>query len=187
MSSRFKVWFERRRSGGVPRTAGATLFWLAMFLLHVPGLLASLEALLTGSTSDLFLAGVRVVGLSLSAGFFLLKMADVAWLRLRPGWRSFVAALIATAVLHVGMLERAVDSELACSPAQMGVVLFVGAAGQAVRLGKRLRALQDALPRSGARKPALEACWQRMVHCTLPLPLIACVPSYSGPRAPPHA
>lgn len=175
------------RSWRSPSELSARLFWLAMFLLHVPGLLASLEALLTGSTSDLFLAGLRVVGLSLSAGFFLLKMADVRWLRLKPGWRSFVAALIATAVLHVGVLERAVDSELACSPAHAGVVLFVGAVGQAARLVNRLQALQDALPRSSARKPALEACRQHLVQYTLPLPLIACVPSYSGPRAPPHA
>ena len=161
-------------------------FWVAMFLLHVPGLLAALEALLTGSTPELFLAGLRVAGLSLSASFFVLKMIDVRWLRLRPGWRSLVTAVIATAVLHVGVLERAVESELACSPAHVGVVLFVGAAGQVARLERRLRALNDALPRRHTRKPALDLCWQRALVYLLPLPLLAYVPSYSGPRAPPH-
>jgi len=169
-----------------PSELSVRAFWLAMFLLHVPGLLAALEALLTRSTPELFLAGLRVAGLSLSASFFVLKMADVRWLRLKPGWRSFVAALIATAVLHVGVLERAANSELACSPVHVGVVLFVGAAGQAARLENRLRRLQDALPRSHARKPAWAACWQRVVESTLPVPLLACVPSYSGPRAPPQ-
>ena len=162
-------------------------FWVAMFLLHVPGLLAALETLVTRSTPELFFCGLRAAGLSLSASFFLLKMIDVRWLRLKPGWRSFVTALIATAVLHVGVLERAVNSELACGPAHVGVVLFIGAAGSVARLEQRLRALHDALPRLRVRKPVWTMCRQSAFETALPRPLLAFIPSYSGPRAPPHA
>lgn len=45
----------------------------------------------------------RCISLTLSAAFFVLKIADVAWLRMRCDRRSVIAMVAAVALLHAGV------------------------------------------------------------------------------------
>lgn len=102
-------------------------FWLSLLLLHGAALPSIGSALASpAGVADRLGLLVRLVGLTASALFFVLKVADVRWLRLRPGWRSAVAAVIVVALLHVGVVDRAVAGTLAVDPAPVGVVLFLG-------------------------------------------------------------
>ena len=163
------------------------LFWLSMFLLHA----AALPALWSASggeaefTVRLSLLS-RLVGLTVSAGFFALKIIDVSWLRLKPGWRSGVAAVVIIALLHVGVVDRAISGDFQYDFVHLGVVFFVSACWQAETIKRLLGlALASLTPvrglcplRSGLRLgPAWEAAFQPFE--------LACIPSSIGPRSPP--
>jgi len=102
-------------------------FWLFILVFHV-GAIRSAWFVLAGMSSDAdwLSSGFRFLALIGSAVFFALKIADVSWLRLRPGWRSTVSSLVIVALLHVSVVNRAVEGELSYSPVHLGVVFFVG-------------------------------------------------------------
>lgn len=102
-------------------------FWLFILVFHV-GAIRSAWFALDGLSGDAeWLSSVfRFFALIGSAVFFALKIADVSWLRLKPGWRSAVSSLVIVALLHVSVVDRATDGELSYSPVHLGVVLFVG-------------------------------------------------------------
>jgi hypothetical protein len=102
------------------------LFWVGILAIHLGAIPSLITKFLLGDGGTLADAAFRGVGLLLTAAFCGLKVADVRWLRLRPGWRSTVAASLIVALLHVNVIERAQGGEAALAPGQLGVFLFVG-------------------------------------------------------------
>ena len=165
------------------------LFWCCMLLLHVAAVPPLLAGLGGGSESHAELSALaRLLGLSASAVFFVLKIIDVPRLRMKPGWRSRATAILVIALLHVGVVERAVEGEVELSAAHPGVVLFAAAAWRfdALRHGLR-RLLVDSVPiRLLRRRDHLGGMFRgrSLEWAFMPL-LLFFVPSYAGPRAPP--
>jgi len=102
-------------------------FWLVILVFHV-GAIRSVWVALEGMSVDgeWLSSGFRFLALIGSAVFFALKIADVSWLRLRPGWRSAISSLVIVALLHVSVVDRVIEGELSYSPVHLGVVLFIG-------------------------------------------------------------
>jgi hypothetical protein len=102
-------------------------FWVFILVLHV-GAIRSTWFVLDGMSdnAEWLSSWFRFLALIGSAVFFALKIADVSWLRLRPGWRSFISSLVIIALLHVNVLDRATKGELSYSPTHLGIVLCVG-------------------------------------------------------------
>ncbi|MEK7732140.1 MAG: hypothetical protein AAB363_09830, partial [Planctomycetota bacterium] len=94
-----------------------------MLVFHV-GAIRSAWFALDGLSDDAewLSSGFRFLALIGSAVFFALKIADVSWLRLKPGWRSAISSLVIVALLHVSVVDRAVEGELSYSPVHLGVV-----------------------------------------------------------------
>ena len=166
------------------------LFWLALLLLHFPAIvsltLSQFDAWGPLQTSEI----VRLAGMSLSAAFFSLKVADVRCLRLRPGWRSFVTAAIVVALIHVGVVERAASGDLEVDPAQFGLVCVLGTLSGADQTRQRLRL------RLAAALRVLAACgnesakrvvvrFDRLREISFNPHELFLVHAYAGPRAPP--
>jgi len=117
------------RDGGRASTSVGRLawraFWTAVFVVHLLAFRSTVETLVLGDSASIGDALTRGLGLSLGITFCGLKLLDVQFLRLKPGWRSTVAAGVAIALLHVGALDRTPDHGGTISPSQVGVVLFV--------------------------------------------------------------
>jgi len=115
-------------------------FWTGMLVLHVGAIRSVWLGLHTpGAEGDTVAGAVRVATLGLSVVFFLLKIADVRWLRLKPGWRSTVSAIVVVAVLHISVLDRASRREIYYSPAHLGFVLCIGTLLEVEGLRRMLR------------------------------------------------
>ena len=160
-----------RKAGSISHRHGAFAlrtvrqgFWLALLLLHFGGIRAAWHAL----NSDMTLAeglssALRLLLLLGSSVFFALKVADVPRLRLKAGWRPFVAAMVVVGFLHINVLHRAVNDELTYTPAQLGVVLVAGAVVEmeivrrivlelVVRLGRQPKLAVDGHGAGGFRR-----------------------------------
>lgn len=98
-------------------------FWVLMLGLHLGPILSLSGAFGTTTEAD---RGVRLALLLASSLFFALKIADVRWLRLLPGWRSTVVSVMVLALLHLGPIERAAGTHLIGGEAKL--VLFAGGA-----------------------------------------------------------
>ena len=163
------------------------LFWLSMFLVHAAALPALWSA--SGGEADFAVRlslWSRLVALTASAGFFALKIIDVSWLRLKPGWRSGVAAVVVIALVHVGVVDRAVSGDLQYDSVHLGVVFFVGAWWQAETIKRLLGLALASLTPVRGRRPLrfglrLGRAWEAAFQ---PLELV-CIPSSIGPRSPP--
>ena len=140
-----------------------------------------------GGENSWFSSCLRVLSLAAATAFFLLKVVDVGWLRVVPGWRSGVASLVIIGLLHVSVLHRAVDAKPPYDPSHLGLVLFVGTLMEAKRLRRRF-----------ARVAAwvLRGCGALSLSCSVRLffrslrmafdPLACMFDSYpQAPRAPP--
>ena len=161
-----------------------TSLWLAMLLLHGPGLVSAFGTLAQGVE---FGALLRAVGLSLSAGLFVLKIADVPWLRMHANWRSAVAATVVIALMHVGVARRVVSGELVFTPQEVGAVLCLGTVHEVVRQRRRVAWLRQQLrarwiPRRRTTQLALLA-WLEGVADRVAAPQL--LPATVGTRAPP--
>lgn len=113
-------------------------FWVFMIVLHVMfvrSAWASMHLGLEGAT--LFDAAVRIGGLCLSLLFFLLKLADVAWLRLKPGWRSMLVSLVLVVFVHANVLEQAAQDDWHAAPVKLGAVVGLAAVVAAERCLKQ--------------------------------------------------
>lgn len=100
-------------------------FWLGMFALHAVAVPAMWTRIAEAVTEGGWLLGLtRGAGFFASLLFFLLKVADVRWLRLRPGWRPATTAVLTVALLHGDPVYRWASGH---SPADFEpvVVLFV--------------------------------------------------------------
>ena len=124
----FPPWFSRST---IKRA-----FWLFMLVFHV-GAIRSAWSAFEGISGDAewLSSGFRFLALLGSAVFFALKIADVTWLRLKPGWRSAVSSLVIVALLHVNVVDRAAAGEPISPPTPLSAILFVAVLidGEAVR------------------------------------------------------
>jgi len=172
-------------AGGIWR-----LCWLLMLAVHVGAITESwLAVFRAGSLGAGSGALLRALALSGLAGFFVLKIVDVSWLRLTGGWRSKVAAGIVVALLHVSVVERATGIETDLSPAHVGVVLFAAGAIDSRRLLRLTAALRRLFVRVFLRivpQHAIEQFAHGADHEQRPL--LACAHLNALPlRAPPCA
>jgi hypothetical protein len=158
-----------------------------MLLLHgaaVPSLWAAVQN--GGDAGTLLPLGVRIAAMAVSAAFFALKIFDVRCLRLNAGWRTFVAAVLVVAVLHVGVVDRALNGDFNLDPVNLGVVFCLGTLGYTEPLAHTLRMVLGFLaPLCMMRmqdKPRWSTRYTELVYRPYAL---AYVPSYTGPRAPP--
>lgn len=94
--------------------------WLGLLLLHVPAVLS----LRSGSSSAEFAAAIpRMLGLLLSIGFFLLKVIDVPWLRIRLTRQSAIGIVLILCLMHLGALDSAIGGTTETSPIAIDVIL----------------------------------------------------------------
>jgi len=116
------------------------LFWATLLLTHLGALRSEWNALAALSGDGGWGTSIlRSLALFASATFFVLKIADVRWLRLQPGWRSVVASLVVIGLLHLNVLERVTRTELSNGPAPLGIVLFVATLIESDRVRRALR------------------------------------------------
>ena len=167
-------------------------FWVFILVLHV-GAIRSTWFVLDGMSdnAEWLSSGFRFLALIGSAVFFALKIADVSWLRLRPGWRSFISSLMIVALLHVNAVQRLAAGERMSSPTPLSAVLFVAVlvdVGAVRRQGLHLwnsvgRASKDRTRRQRRRSYPCNAAWPEAAippHSWLALGLLT-------PRPPPLA
>lgn len=103
-----------------------TLFWvilLAAHLLAVPSIVDGLAGV--RASRELAAPLLRAVWLAASAAFFLLKIADVPWLRFTPGRKSVLSAALAIALFHAVVIERS-DADSGGAVPRAGLVVLVG-------------------------------------------------------------
>lgn len=162
------------------------MFWLALLLFHaaaLPSLLASLNG--RNELSEHLALLVRIVGMLLTSVFFVLKIADVRWLRLKPGWRSAIAAIAVVGVIHVGVIDRAVSGDFQTDPAHMGLVFFIGSLYHVETIRHRIRLALSILTPVRMwrlwRHDSIGRAWEAVF---LP-PQLLVVPAFAPPRAPP--
>ena len=112
---------------------------------------------------------------------------DVDWLRIKPGWRPAVASIVVVALLHVGVVERAVGETLPYSTLPIGVLAVVGTLLEleGVRRGIRrwVLCVQASWAARGMGKPA-PLYGYVCEHIALPHALFI-FPRITIPRAPP--
>lgn len=72
--------------------------WAVMLALHAPALAAAWVSVFAQPSGV-----VRCLSLSISAAFFILKIADVSWLRMRHDRRAIIAMVTALALIHAGV------------------------------------------------------------------------------------
>jgi len=165
-------------------------FWLFMLVFHV-GAIRSAWCALDGLSGDAewLSTGSRFLALIGSAVFFALKIADVSWLRLKPGWRSAVSSLVIVALLHVNVVDRAVEGELSYSPVHLGVVLFVGTLVEFDVLRRAVQRIRGFIAhRVVGVQPSLSSCTyfhRRTYIDTLRPPRWLISTGVLAPRAPP--
>lgn len=161
-------------------------FWALMLLFHLGPVVAVFQSVTSGTTTEVPI--LRLFVLSVSAVFFVLKLADVPCLRLKPGWRSVVAAALVMVLLHVNVAQRAMRGDAVMPPAPWAAVLVLGGVldPQVVRRAiRRLANWWAALLRESGG--ALLYCLVRRGWESEPHPLLSvCFVSRAGPRAPPH-
>jgi hypothetical protein len=149
--------------------------WLAMLLVHLPGLIAGWKDVLVDGFADLRLSGF--VALNLSALIFILKIRDVRWLEFGTDRRSLLTLSIAVALLHINLVRP--PDRLNYLPQEseaVAGVLFVASLLHVQQLVQRL------LAPSGRRQERLRG-WILTTVCDItaaPLRLRAL-----APRAPP--
>lgn len=132
------------------------LFWLCMLLAHVGGVRSALMSLFQPVPGvDWGLGLARMLILVASTIFFVLKIADVACLRLKPGWRTWVMSTVVIALLHVQVMNRATGVDLDVSRSAPVAILVLGGLLDSQTLRRILRRLLSVFRRM--EKPGIFA------------------------------
>jgi hypothetical protein len=165
-------------------------FWFFLLVFHIGAIRSAWSALDGPSGDPQWLSnGFRFLALIGSAVFFALKIADVSWLRLKPGWRSAVSSLVIVALLHVNVVDRATEGELSYSPAHLGVVFFVGTLVEFDGLRRAMLRVRGLIAhRVVGVQPSLSSCTyfhRRTYIDTLGPPRWLVSTGVLAPRAPP--
>lgn len=124
-----------------PTWAAWRIFWMGMLGMHLIPIL-TLSGLVGGEAGgpDRIL---RLALLLASAAFFALKIVDVRWLRVKPGWRSTVMSLLVVALLHVGVLERSAGVDLHSPIPASQMIMLAGGVAAAEMLRRIIRLVQS--------------------------------------------
>lgn len=175
---------RRSQRSNVQRWLGR-VFWLALLLMHVAALPVAVSALSApADIASKAVTGLRFAGLVLSIVFFVLKIIDVRWLRLAPGWRNVVLAVLVIGLLHVGVVERAMQGDAMLDPTHLGLALI---AGSAWRIAASKRSLSQLLTRhrSNHQRRTSPLVLYRLTHADFTSPIEAMLARIFVPRAPP--
>jgi hypothetical protein len=161
------------------------VFWTALLLVHTVSLPSVFYAVASTDMAVRLAAMPRIAGLLLSAAFFVFKIIDVPWLRMRRGWRTAVAAILVVGLLHVGVLDRALGGEVGLDPLHMPWLMLSVVMGAVVLSVQLLRARLTRLFEDISDLLRYHA-WRGSVHAHawIPLPCLE-RPRYAGCRAPP--
>jgi len=175
-----------KRDSGRQSVGARRVFWLGLLALHAAALPSIWGALkLPADASDHVALTLRLVAMSGSTLFFLLKILDVPALRFCPGWRSAVAAIVVVAVLHVGVVDRAITGEFETNPLHVKFVFFMGSLCCLDSLAACLRLVLAILTPVRVWRAQLHAAFDRVWYAVHPAPRAVLVPAYAGTRAPP--
>ncbi|MEK6675493.1 MAG: hypothetical protein AABZ47_07545 [Planctomycetota bacterium] len=162
----FKSQSKKAKKQPKSRSVLGRVFWAALLILHLAALPASWSSFgIAWSAKDWGTPAIRTAGLLLTAAFFILKVLDVAWLRLMPGWRSGVAAVTVVALIHVNVLESGGVERLPNHCMGLVATCLVGAALEQNPRGRNL--LEEIQRRvlavlfSEDPKPASRTGWTR--------------------------
>jgi len=120
--------FVARKRGSVG-TIVAKCFWVAMLASHTPAWIGACASVPGGEPR--LLGGVV---LTLTQVFFVLKLVDARWLRFSADRRATVGLVAVVALLHAGVLERAVGHFTEAELASEFAVLSGGLAAAATLL-----------------------------------------------------
>lgn len=162
------------------------LFWSALLLLHILPFVSTLlqgqvEYSATGA-ADLL---VRIVALFGSLGFFVLKIIDVPWLRLRPGARSWIASTIIVALMHVCAVQRVTEGSSAVSSITIVSVLAAIGLADPSPARRSMSSLLSALRTTATHKASAGSIvwsgWSNVCWSVLNRLLASAI----APRAPP--
>ncbi|MGB2985310.1 MAG: hypothetical protein WBE26_05455 [Phycisphaerae bacterium] len=86
------------------------VFWVLMVVAHAPALVGAWRLFVENGFDAEPLFGS--IALTFSMVFFALKVGDVAFLRFRPGRRSFVAFCMVVALVHLDVIRPNDDPTL---------------------------------------------------------------------------
>jgi len=130
---------------------------------------------------------VRLVALTGSLGFFVLKIVDVPWLRLRPGKHSWIAATIIIALMHVGAVQRVTtEASFAPSITVVSALAAIGLADPSAARRSFFTLLSFARPTAKNARPSFSATWLGWLETGLTA-FHRILISALAPRAPPCA
>lgn len=164
-------------------------FWCVMLGLHLSALPAAFSAL-TGAWGGAETVALvfRVLLLTFSSLFFVLKIIDVPWLRVLPGWRSTIASVVVVAFLHVSVINRVQGGDVARPGAHLGVGLVLGLlAEMELRIRPRLeRALRDTPVRWCEALAELSSTYAKVCDCLFIPRMTRILACQVAPRAPPQ-
>jgi hypothetical protein len=156
--------------------------WLGMLVVHAKPLVEeSLNIFRATPMESQPFSAVRFLVLAVSSVFFLLKIVDVPWLRFRSDFRATVSWLIMISLLHLGVINRAVNEYSGPPDGGLEIVLFVGSAVAAASVGCLL--LVAAAARASRRTPVIASFLSHQPWCAIFHNL--CWISRTCPRGPP--
>jgi len=153
-------------------------FWLAMFAGHLP---AAWGALLGNGSA------LRAGILLLSQTFFILKLIDVAWLRLPGDRRRLVAAVAVIALLHARVVESTLPEEVKAYTAWQIVAVVGGLSTLALFAHRRAAGRTEPIAPAGeALRQRVRLLW-RFFDADIPPRFLLLLRSCPLDRAPPAA
>lgn len=159
-------------------------FWGGLLALHAAPVAASWNAAWIADVDAAVAAQIRLAMLLGSIAFFILKVMDVPWLRLRPGRQSAAASLVVLALLHYGVIDRAAGLGIAYGPEHLGIVLFLGGA-VSTDAGRTLLRQCDRCRHAVIGTNTERVAYLRALDCLIRPPQWAIALTATGPRAPP--
>lgn len=148
------------------------MLWVCAALAHVGGIARAVAV--DGNW-------LRAVVLLLGTAFCVLKVADLAVLRLKPGWRPRLVGLLALVLVHAGMMPGLHDSVAEVWAAgSMGTTALVWLRPRVAHVLKHRR--RSCRVRVDRELPLIG----RIVDCAILLNRPARALARAGPRAPPR-
>jgi hypothetical protein len=140
------------------------LAWVFLGATHAPALLAGMRQLVTGQLP--FERLLPFCFLALSMLFFVLKILDVRWLRVRVTRQSFIAMLVIVALMHVHVVrgESQPTPAIECVAMAAATWLALGVPVVRRRLRSWLACAASSLGHSPASSRVARTLWQDTVH-----------------------
>ncbi len=145
------------------------VLWLLMGLGHLPGLFDAWRHVVAVGLDSAALGSC--IGLTLTTLFIALKVRDVAFLRLREGRRTLVAACLVVALLHVDVVRPQAESSVLPDIAALATMAWITGVPTTIRrlvavCFARVRTVKDHCVKTGQ---FVETVWLDAArpHCWL--------------------